>query len=307
MSKRESLARINLIIKKLRRGPSSMDEIMNYLERESHIQGNDFMISARTFQRDLNDIRSLYHLDISYDFKTKTYRLGSEEKTDYTERILEAFDTYSMLQVSDRLSNRIFFEKRKPLGTEHFSGMLHAIQNGFLIKFQYHKFYEEKPEQKRIEPYALKESKNRWYVIGKNIDTNLVKIYALDRLSHFEITKKRFNPVGYFNPEKAYINSFGIITPEGENPEEITLWFSRLQGKYIKSLPLHPSQEVIRDGKTGLLLRINIHVTEDFIMELLSYGESVKVIEPEALADLLKERYRKALALYEIKGTKKRG
>jgi predicted DNA-binding transcriptional regulator YafY len=307
MSKRESLARINLIIKKLRRGPCSMDEIMDYLERESHIQGHDFMISARTFHRDLNDIRNLYHLEIFYDHGTRNYRLGSEEKSDYTERILEAFDTYNMLQVSDRLSNRIFFEKRKPLGTEHFSGMLHAIQNRFLIKFQYHKFYEEKAEHKRIEPYALKESKNRWYVIGRNVDTGLVKIYALDRLTHFDITKKRFNAAGFFNPESAYRNSFGIISPEGESPEEITLWLNPLQGKYVKSLPLHPSQEIIRDGKTGITLRVTMHITEDFIMELLSYGESVKVIEPESLADTLKVRYRKALALYEGKAKKKRG
>jgi predicted DNA-binding transcriptional regulator YafY len=139
------------------------------------------------------------------------------------------------------------------------------------------------------------------------VDTGLVKIYALDRLTHFDITKKRFNAAGFFNPESAYRNSFGIISPEGESPEEITLWLNPLQGKYVKSLPLHPSQEIIRDGKTGITLRVTMHITEDFIMELLSYGESVKVIEPESLADTLKVRYRKALALYEGKAKKKRG
>lgn len=306
MSKREAIARYNLIIKKLRRGPCSLREIMDYLERESELQGYDFTVSARTFQRDLNDIRSLYNLDIAYDFSRKTYRMEGEERPEYTERILEAFDTYNMIQVSDRLSDRVYFEKRKPLGTEHFNGILHAIQNGFMIKFRYHKFYQEESEEKRVEPYALKESKNRWYVIGRNADTGKVKTYALDRLSHFEITKKRFSPPHDFDAEVQFRHSFGIIAPDGSEPHEITLWFSELQGKYIKSLPLHPSQKTVRDDKEGLVINLRVIVTQDFIMELLSYGDEVKVLNPGELAEELKDTYRRALSLYEKKPKKKK-
>ena len=66
MSKRESIGRYNLIIRKLRKSPASLGEIMAFLELESEIQGYNYIVSRRTFIRDLEDIRSLYNIDIQY-------------------------------------------------------------------------------------------------------------------------------------------------------------------------------------------------------------------------------------------------
>ncbi len=68
MSKREAVARYNLIINKLRKHPASFDEILSYLEVESDIQSYNFVVSLRTFQRDLADILSIYNIEINYDF-----------------------------------------------------------------------------------------------------------------------------------------------------------------------------------------------------------------------------------------------
>jgi predicted DNA-binding transcriptional regulator YafY len=63
-------------------------------------------------------------------------------------------------------------------------------------------------------------------------------------------------------------------------------------------LPLHESQVIIQDNEDELLIRITIYVTHDFIMEILSYGESVKVIKPVNLIYDLKTSYQDALNLY---------
>ena len=80
MSKRESISRYNLIIKKLRKLPCTFDEIADYLSRESELQSYNFNVSKRTFQRDLDDIRSLFNIDIQYDFSGKVYSINNEEQ-----------------------------------------------------------------------------------------------------------------------------------------------------------------------------------------------------------------------------------
>ena len=77
--------------------------------------------------------------------------------------------------------------------------------------------------------------------------------------------------------------------------------FTNGQGKYIKNLPLHPSQEILEDNsETGdLLIKLNVYITFDFIQELLHYGKNVKVIAPQSLVDLMKEEYKNALQQYE--------
>lgn len=167
MSRRESIARYALIIRKLRKHSSTFQEIADTLELESRLQDDHFVVSKRTFQRDLDDIRLLYNVDIRYDFSRKVYSINVEDQPDVNDRILEAFDTFNALNLSDRLSDHIHFEKRRPAGTENLHGFLHAIKNRLLIRFTYRKFWDEVASERTAEPLALKEFKNRWYVLAK--------------------------------------------------------------------------------------------------------------------------------------------
>ncbi|HCM29200.1 MAG TPA: WYL domain-containing protein, partial [Bacteroidales bacterium] len=67
MSTRETLLRYNYIINRLRRGPATFDEIVNYLNAKAEDTDYNLSISQRTFQRDKQDILSLYGIIIEFD------------------------------------------------------------------------------------------------------------------------------------------------------------------------------------------------------------------------------------------------
>ena len=299
MSKRESIARYNLIIKKLRKRPATFAEIEEYLALESEIQAYNFNISKRTFQRDRDDIRSLYNIDILFDFSKKVYYIDFDEQPEANERILEAFDTFNALNLTDRLSKHIHFEKRKPQGTEHLYGVLHAIKNQIQIKFVYQKYWEDELTKRIVEPYALKEFKNRWYVLSKDLGDDKIKSFALDRLTDLEILNKKFNFPKDFDVNEHYRYCFGIISPNGHQPEDVILSFNAFQGKYIKSLPLHDSQQILIDNEHELRIQLKLFITHDFFMELLSFGENLEVLKPQSLIDDLKSTVRNIQSIYE--------
>lgn len=299
MSKRESIARYNLIIKKLRKCPANFTEIEDYLALESEIQAYNFNISNRTFQRDRDDIRSLFNIDILYDFSKKVYYINFDEQPEANERILEAFDTFNALNLTDRLSKHIHFEKRKPQGTEHLYGVLHAIKNRLQIKFVYQKFWEDGISERTIEPYALKEFKNRWYILSKDLGDANVKSFALDRLSDLEILKRKFDFPENFDVNDHFRYCFGIVSPNDHQPEDIILSFNTKQGKYIKSLPLHDSQQILVDNDIELRIKLKLFITHDFFMELLSFGQNVKVIQPHNLINYLKNTVKNIQMKYE--------
>lgn len=60
--------------------------------------------------------------------------------------------------------------------------------------------------------------------------------------------------------------------------------FSKFQGQYIKSYPFHQSQTVTETADE-ITVELFIKITHDFMMELLSYGEDIKVREPKILID----------------------
>ena len=301
MSRRESLARYSLIINRLRKRPATLMEIFDYLEVQGEIDGYNYNISRRTFQRDMEDIRSLYNIDIIYDFSQRVYRIDYDEDYEVNERILEAFDTLNALNATDRLSGHIHFEKRKPQGTENLYGILHAVKNNLQITFTYRKFWDDIPTPRAVQPYGLKEFRNRWYVMAADTKDDMIKTFALDRLTDLEITKKHFKPDPGYDPSEQFRYCFGIVGPDEGEPEEVILSFNPLQGKYIKTLPLHHTQEIITDNDKELRVRLQLYITYDLIMELLSHGDNLKVISPRSLADEIKSTLKSTLKLYARK------
>jgi predicted DNA-binding transcriptional regulator YafY len=298
MSKREAIARYNLIIKKLRRLPASFKEISDYLARESEIQSYNFNISMRTFQRDLEDIRSLFNINIRFDFSKKVYFIDDAGQPEMNDRMLEAFDTFNALNISDGLSAYIHFEKRRPQGTENLHGLLHAIKNRLPIKFEYKKFWEDEISQRTVEPYVLKEFKNRWYILAKDLKDSGVKSFALDRLTNLKITNKKFDFPKAFSIEENYRYCFGIIGSNGEDPKEIILSFDPFQGKYIKTLPLHDTQQTLIDNEEELQIKLKLCITHDLMMELLSFGDNMRILKPKSLAEEIKQMHYNAFKQY---------
>lgn len=254
-------------------------------------------ISLRTFQRDLKDIRSIFNIDIQCNSQNK-YFIFEDDKSGFNNRMMEAFDIINSLNAGQLLTPYILLEKRCPLGTEHLCGLLHAIRNNIVVRFSYEKFYEPDITFREVDPVALKEFKGRWYLLSKDHKDDCMKTFALDRIHDLEISRKKFTRLSDLNPGDYFKNCFGVMTSNDPTPEEIILSFEPLQGKYIKSYPLHESQKILKDDENELLVLITMFITHDFIMEILSFGEDVKVIQPESLITDLKTSYQDALNLY---------
>jgi predicted DNA-binding transcriptional regulator YafY len=305
MSKRGYISRYLLILKKLKVKPySTYEDLQAYIENQfGFLQMQDDTLnvgfSKRTLQRDLKEIRNVFGIDIEYSRTNRGYYISQSEAENMNfQRMIEAFDMFNSLNLAQDLTPFIHLEKRKPQGTENLYGLLHAVKNKLKIKFTYQKFWEEKISQRLVEPYALKEFKNRWYVLAKDCKDNNIKSFALDRLTDLEITKLHYQYPDNYSIEKRYRYCFGIISPNGAEPQDIILSFDPFQGKYVKTLPLHETQEVLVDNNQETRIKLKLCLTHDLIMELLSFGGNMKVIEPKSLADEIKRAHRMAYKQY---------
>lgn len=305
MSKRGYISRYLLILKKLKVKPySTYEELQAYIENQlDYLQMLDDNLqigfSKRTLQRDIKEIRNVFGIDIEYSKSHKGYFISQNESENMNfQRMMEAFDMFSSLNVAQGLTPFIHLEKRRPQGTENFYGLLHAIKNRLRIKFTYQKFCEEELSQRLVEPYALKEFKNRWYILAKDSKDNNIKSFALDRLTNLETTNQTYQYPDNYSIEQNYRYCFGIISPNDEEPHDIILSFDPFQGKYIKTLPLHDTQQVLVDNGEEVKIKLRLYLTHDLLMELLSFGDNMKVIEPKSLANQIKQAHEKAYRQY---------
>ncbi|MFT5920135.1 MAG: putative DNA-binding transcriptional regulator YafY [Granulosicoccus sp.] len=162
-------------------------------------------------------------------------------------------------------------------GSELLPIILQSIKDARSIRFTYHSFQDDSTTDRKFHPYLLKEYRNRWYVIGKDADKGKIKTFGLDRISELNTAGDLFDIDSKFDPELLFKHSFGITA--GGKPEKIVLKFAPLEGRFIKSQPLHPSQKIIKDSKDGLTISIKVIPSYELKSTILSYGNRVEVIE----------------------------
>ncbi|MBA3662574.1 MAG: WYL domain-containing protein, partial [Gammaproteobacteria bacterium] len=90
----------------------------------------------------------------------------------------------------------------------------------------------------------------------------------------------------------------GVTKPVDAAVENITLLFFGRSGKYMESKPLHGSQKSKWLDKNTLEVSLKIIINYELQRLILSYAESVKVLEPAKLALSIKERLKDAYYQY---------
>lgn len=301
MAKQDYIFRYLTIIRKIRRsGEATFREISGYIAKESAFLDRPFSISARTFMRDLNEIRMLFRIDIRYDFSRGVYYIAEDQHSDLNNRMLESIETINSLKMVSDVAPYMFFEKRKAHGTHHLDGLIHAIRDRAVIRLVHQKYDHDEATERLAEPYALKESKGRWYLLARDRNDRRVKTFGLDRILDFQATANRFDYPAGLDVNAMFRYCFGVINPDDAQPHEIVLSFEPEQGKYIKSYPIHESQVILADNEKELLIGLTLFITHDLVMEILSYGIFVKVISPEILAREITGIYRDAIGRYSL-------
>lgn len=79
----------------------------------------------------------------------------------------------------------------------------------------------------------------------------------------------------------------------------MVLRFSSEAGRFVKEATLHHSQEVISDTDSDFTIRLNLLITFDFVMEILSYGDQIEVLSPPELRMQIAETLKKAAEKYK--------
>lgn len=296
MAKQDVIKRQFLIVEFLRNKPASFKQISNFLLNKQYELDYDLAISQRTFQRDCNEIESLWGVEIAFNKRENHYEIVNNENDLHFDRIMEAFDTVAVLQKSKTVRNYLYLEKRKSKGTEYFNGILHAIQNQLVVTFQLNSYWQA-ASFRRCVPKAIKESQNRYYLIAYDLDKNNFRNYGLDRISNFVITSEK-QKTPEINVEAFYQHAFGIQCYN--DPVEIILEFANDQKKYIQSLPLHASQKIIKENNETFTVALFMHPTNDFVMEILRYGAICEVIEPPFLRDRIKDEVKHLQEKYQL-------
>ncbi len=185
------------------------------------------------------------------------------------------------------------------VGIEHLEVLYSAIYQKQVLQIRYQPFESTQPFELIIHPYYLKQYNNRWFLFGYNPDK---EIYTwnlpLDRIQQITPIRKPYKKNTKIDWKEYFEDIIGVTKPMDKKTESIVLQFFGITGKYIASKPLHGSQKA--KWINANMLEVQLQVIPNYELErlILSYGETVKVVTPKRLAELVAGRHKKAFTQY---------
>ena len=194
--------------------------------------------------------------------------------------LLNTISVSNLLIDNQHMKDRILLENI-PSGQEFLAEIIEAMKNGHSLNITYRSFEREKSNTFVVEPYCVKLFRQRWYMVARSPYLDKIRVYSLDRILELETDKeKKFKLPRTFDASVYFDECFGVIAGDGTNVENVKLKVTVGQANYLRSLPLHRSQQELERTDTYSIFHFRVRPSYDFQQEILWHGEEMEVLEP---------------------------
>ena len=210
-------------------------------------------MTRHTFIRHKKAIEETFGIDIECNRKTNCYFISNPRalRDDSIQQwMLSTLTVSNIVCESLSLQDSILLENI-PVESSLLETIINAMKQKRRISFFYQKYNDPQPTERLVTPCCIKLFHQRWYVIDYNQQTTPrpFKPYAFDRISQVRLTDQSFELPSDFCAEEIFTDSFGIFIGDVEKPQRIVIRAFDNERFYIRDLPLHHSQEVLKEEK----------------------------------------------------------
>ncbi|MBR0264993.1 MAG: WYL domain-containing protein [Prevotella sp.] len=180
---------------------------------------------------------------------------------------------------------------------KHFLSLFNAITQKQVMTIEYQRFGLDSKER-IIYPYHLKQYRRRWYLFATILDHEYITCFSLDRI--LSIAKN--NTVPFLESTVDFNHFFddivGVSHPDNEPVEHIVLKGDRWVEDYLRTLPIHPLQQLESLGNEGCRVTLDLMINNELIQELAFYDDHLLVESPQRLRDKMIKRAQRKLDDY---------
>ena len=261
-------------------------------------------LSRTTFNRHKDAIEDIFGIFIDCD-RCDGYRyyIGNEEvlrENSVQNWMLSTLTVNNLISESMSIQHRIVLENIPSEG-EYLESAISAMKENKKIEIRYKRYQSPEARTFLLSPYCIKLFRQRWYLLGR-FDDGGFAMFSFDRMEHLTLTDETFKMDKDFDAGQFFGECYGVVIGDGSEPVRIVLRAFGRERYYLRDLPLHHTQREIQsdDGQDFADFELFLRPTTDFKGQLLSRGAWLKVLEPQWLADEIRQWHEDAVKMYIV-------
>ncbi len=150
-----------------------------------------------------------------------------------------------------------------------------AIIGRRLIELEYFKENEDEISVRKVEPYALTNGREGWYVASFDPERDGVRHFRLDRIKSANVSDERFQPRPEVDPA-AEVDGW-LRTGEVEASRTARVWVSPERARWARE-----ARRVVEERTDGsVIVELSFAGVDWLVREILREAGDAAVLEPE--------------------------
>jgi len=150
-----------------------------------------------------------------------------------------------------------------------------AIVQRRIIALEYYKENEDQIVQRRVEPYALTNGREGWYVASFDPDKGAMRHFRLDRIKSVDVTEERFEPRPEVDPA-AEVDGW-LRTGEVETSRAARVLVSPERARWARE-----ARRVVEERRDGsVVVELSFAGVDWLVREILKEAGDAAVLEPQ--------------------------
>ncbi len=287
-----------------------------------------FEISRRQAAREIENMRLFFKAPVEYEPMERGYYY-SDDSFELPAPMISEEEIISLM-IAKRLSVTIPDEKRKRqlqgffdslsnyfdldlaelekkislknlryhrVDQDVFDAVLQGLKRNQKLLITYRSVFTREESQRLVNPLHMVLYMGNWHLIAYCEKKRGIRDFALSRIKEMQITGDSIDESLRIPDIKENIDEAYGIFFEGTQ-KKVVLQFSDRISEYVREQVWFPRQtlEELEDGH--LLLTFYVTDYREIVREVLSFGADVKVLEPVALRDIIREHIKDLSGLY---------
>jgi proteasome accessory factor C len=150
-----------------------------------------------------------------------------------------------------------------------------AIVARRMIELEYYKENEDEISRRRVEPYALTNGREGWYVASFDPERDGMRHFRLDRIKSVTVTDEKFEPRPEVDPA-AEVDGW-LRTGEVEASRSARVWVSPERARWARE-----ARRVVEEWSNGaVVVELSFAGVDWLVREILKEAGDAAVLEPE--------------------------
>ena len=278
-----------------RAGRITFEEINEHWQRSSLNETGE-ELPLKTFHNHKNAIQQMFDINIECNRKGGYFyyieHAEDMERGGVRTWLLNTFAVNHLINESHHLKRRILFEEI-PSGQRFLTQIIEAMRDNRTLEMSYQSFWNDTPRTFEVAPYCIKVFHQRWYVLACSTSDDRLRIYALDRIRELRTSELLFVLPEALDPQAYFADPFGVVVDGNYKPERVRVRVSGIQRQYLRTLPLHASQQEAEITDDSSVFEFYLRPTFDFEQELLTHAANtdgqIEILQPQWLREEMKQ------------------